>query len=115
MQPTETKKTDFLKPVLMRVAMTLLVVMMTLTTAQALTTVDGKWEYSLTTGGCCITGYLGSKEISNITIPKTLDGHTVVRISSDVFSGCNQLSTIYFYSDASIENMPSVRNIGSPA
>jgi uncharacterized repeat protein (TIGR02543 family) len=90
--------------------MTLLVVMMTVTAARAVTSADGLWEYNLTTGGCYITGYSGSKEKTSITIPKTLDGHTVVSIRNDVFSKYNQLERIYFESDASIENMPSVSN-----
>ena len=113
MQPTETKKNVFLKQTMRRVAMTLLVVMMTITTARAVTSANGFWEYNLTTGGCYITGYLGSKEITETVIPKTLDGHTVVSIRNGVFSGFNKLETIYFYSDASIENMPSVSNCPS--
>ena len=99
------------KTIISRAVMTLLVVMMTVTTAWA--EQSGNWTYSLTTGGCYITGYSGSKEMTNITIPKTLDGHTVVSIRTDVFSGFNQLKTILFYSDASIENMPSVSNCPS--
>ena len=90
-----------------RVAMTLLLAVLTTATAWA-DEYDG-WTYSPTTGGCVITA-CSDNTVTNINIPKTLGGYTVVAISRDVFSGFNDLKTINFQSDASIVNMPSVSN-----
>ncbi len=90
-----------------RVAMTLLLAVLTTATAWA-DEYDG-WTYSPTTGGCVITA-CSDNTVTSINIPKTLGGYTVVAISRDVFSGFNDLKTINFHSDASIVNMPSVSN-----
>ena len=94
-----------------RAAMILLLTVMTTTAALAETSNDGGWSYSLTADGKCnITGFLLSNDKRELTIPKTLDGKTVISISPNALSGFTKLTTIKFYQDASIQNMPYVQN-----
>ena len=98
-----------------RVAMTLLLAV--LTTATAWANQSGYWTYSLTTGGCNITGYTGSRSVTNLTIPKTLDGLDVLGFSTGALTYKDEennthylpLTKISFYEDAKVENMPYVQ------
>ena len=99
-----------------RVAMTLLLAV--LTTATAWSNQSGYWTYSLTTGGCNITGYTGNTSVTTLTIPKTLDGHDVLGFSKGALTYKDEnnnthylpLTKIYFYEDAKVENMPYVQS-----
>ena len=96
-------------------AVLLLVMMLTATTARADSLEDAYWQYSDAPGGTCtITGIaLPDKQKAtthDLTIPKTLGGKTVSGFSWNALSGFTRLTTIRFYQDASIENMPYVQN-----
>lgn len=97
-----------------RVAMTLLLAV--LTTATAWGDEEGLWAYqpNNTKTECFITGYLGwDTGIKTITIPKTLGGMPVVSINSDVFTNFTWLNTFYFYQDAQIKYMPFIKYYGN--
>ena len=90
--------------------------LLTTATVWAQTGQDGVWTYHLTTGGCYITGYTGNWAVTNLTIPKTLNGLDVVGFSSDALTyedngGIHYLPlrTITFYEDAKVEDMPNVQ------
>ena len=57
---------------------------------------------------CIITGYDGPTEyITSITIPTKIEEATVIGFSCMDFSGFQNLETIYFNDDCSIDEMPS--------
>ena len=99
----------------LRAAVLLLAVIMTATTARADSLEDAYWQYSDAPGGTyTITGNtLPDKQKAStydLTIPKTLGGKTVSGFSWNALSGFTRLTTIRFYQDASIENMPYMQN-----
>ncbi|MCR5849307.1 MAG: leucine-rich repeat protein [Bacteroidaceae bacterium] len=107
------QENNTLRNITKRAAMMLLLTVMT-ATAWAQES-DGEWYYSLTNdGNCNITGSALPDNIKmrirNLSIPKTIGDKTVVSISQNALSGFTNLTTIMFYQDASIQNMPYVQN-----
>ena len=98
-----------------RVAMTLLLAVLTTATAWGdILSSDGQWYYNEVAGGCNITGKKTEDGdptgITSLTIPKTIDGKTVLGFSPNAFSGFTNLQTIRFYQDAAVQNMPYVQH-----
>ena len=61
---------------------------------------------------CRITGYNGNQEeITELTVPTTINGSTAISFDDMDFSGFKNLETLNFYSDASVENMPSLKGL----
>ena len=97
------------KNLLMRAALALVSVM---ATAAAWADQYGDWTYIPNADGqrCVITGITGATDVSNLTIPKQLNGLWVVSITDEVLSQYNSLVTLFFYEDAQIEYMPYMQN-----
>lgn len=97
-----------------RVAMTLLLAVLTTATVWADILSSNGWYYNEVAGGCNITGKKTEDGdptgITSLTIPKTIDGKTVLGFSPNAFSGFTDLQTIRFYQDAAVQNMPYVQH-----
>lgn len=97
-----------------RVAMTLLLAVLTTATVWADILSSNGWYYNEVAGGCNITGKKTEDGdptgITILTIPKTIDGKTVLGFSPNAFSGFTDLQTIRFYQDAAVQNMPYVQH-----
>jgi hypothetical protein len=97
-----------------RMAAMLLLAVMTTTAAWA-DQISEEWYYNEVVGNkCTITGALGTDQqkakVTTLTIPKALDGKTVIGFGRDALSGYINLQTIKFYYDTEIEDMPYVQN-----
>ena len=91
-----------------RVAMTLLLAVLTTATAWAATSGDWTYQPNSTSTECIITGYTGNTSVTSIKIPKTLGGMPVISFSTGVFSACTNLRMFVFYEDAQIKYMPVI-------
>lgn len=56
------------------------------------TIVEGEYEYRIIDGGAEITRYTGNS--SNVLIPSTLAGKKVIKIGSEAFGGCYELTNV---------------------
>ena len=96
-----------------RVAMTLLLAVLTTATAWSKEYQSGNWYYEVTSTNpkqCKITKYSDYYvNIESLTIPTALDGYTVVNINTDALKYCLGLKELCFIYDSQIQNMPSLQ------
>ena len=97
---------------LRRAAMTLLLVILTTATAWAQVPADEtKWTIEKFNNGadCYITGYTGATDVTELTIPSTINGANVKKFKDFSLEGFTNLVTLNFDMWAPIEEMPSLR------
>ena len=98
-----------------RVAMTLLLAVLTTATAWADEDL-GDWRYKVNNARtqCIITAYLGNKSVTSLAIPKVyraLNGSEIIPVIdvTATFTDCPNLTTLYFFEDTQIQGMPDMQ------
>ena len=98
-----------------RVAMTLLLAVLTTATAWADEDL-GDWRYKFNNARtqCIITAYLGNKSVTFLVIPKVYRAENsnenipVIDVTA-TFTDCPNLKTLYFFEDTQIQGMPDMQ------